>query len=212
MPLRLLVCVLAIVTVLSTPALAAPLAARDASVAGPASAVPARPADGPRMRSLLLLRLAEQEGMRALRSLRNPRVKLPGSLGWVSLASTGPNAARITHVIHTALAAVGTPYRWAGSTPAGGLDCSGLTRWAWAHGGVELPHNSGAQAAAFPTVTRGQLQPGDLLFFYRPISHVALYVGRGQMIDAVTSQYRVILHPVWWDSFVGAARPLGPVR
>jgi cell wall-associated NlpC family hydrolase len=81
--------------------------------------------------------------------------------------------------------------------------------WAWAHGGVSLPHGSGAQYASTPRVDRGALQPGDLVFFYSPISHVGLYIGGGSMIDASHpgSSGAVAVRPVNWGSYVGAGRP-----
>jgi cell wall-associated NlpC family hydrolase len=81
--------------------------------------------------------------------------------------------------------------------------------WAWAHGGVSLPHGSAAQYAATPDVDRGSLQPGDLVFFYSPISHVGLYIGGGSMIDASHpgSSGAVAVRPVNWGSYAGAGRP-----
>lgn len=131
-----------------------------------------------------------------------PRLDLPGFHRDVSLDRVPAPARRAVRAV---LQALGTDYRWAGASP-GGFDCSGLTMWAWAQGGVRLPHNSGAQYSALPHVDRDGLRPGDLLFFYRPISHVAMYVGHGLMVDAVTSRNAVVIQPVWWDSYVGAAR------
>ena len=95
---------------------------------------------------------------------------------------SSPNA-RAGVAIAAAQSVMGTPYKWAGSTPAG-FDCSGLTSWAWAKAGVSLPHSSGAQYAATQRVPIDQLQPGDLVFFGSPIHHVGLYIGGGQMIDS----------------------------
>jgi cell wall-associated NlpC family hydrolase len=64
------------------------------------------------------------------------------------------------------------------------FDCSGLTSWAYAQAGVYLPHSSAAQATSFPEVPYSAAQPGDLLFFYSPVSHVALYMGGGMMVHA----------------------------
>jgi cell wall-associated NlpC family hydrolase len=136
-----------------------------------------------------------------------PKLELPGFRRDVSLDRVPAPARR---VVRAALRALGTDYRWGGASP-GGFDCSGLTMWAWAHGGVSLPHNSAAQYNALPHVDRDRLRPGDLLFFYSPISHVAMYVGHGLMVDAVTSRNAVVIQPVWWDTYVGAARvPLHP--
>jgi cell wall-associated NlpC family hydrolase len=56
-------------------------------------------------------------------------------------------------------------------------------------------------------VAREDLQPGDLLFFYSPISHVSIYVGGDQMIHSPQTGTAVSVVSVYWDSFVGAARP-----
>jgi cell wall-associated NlpC family hydrolase len=72
---------------------------------------------------------------------------------------------------------------------------------------VSLPHSSAAQYAALPHISRDQLQPGDLVFFYSPIHHVGLYVGGGMMIHAPHTGAYVERIPVYWEYFTGAARP-----
>ncbi len=85
-----------------------------------------------------------------------------------------------------ALKAVGVPYRWGGSSLAGGFDCSGLVYWAYARLGVELPHSSYALYDRGRRVARSGLKPGDLLFFYG-LGHVGIYLGRGRMVHAPNS-------------------------
>src|SRR5918999_555412 len=109
--------------------------------------------------------------------------------------------------IAAAESVLGVPYVYGGASPQTGFDCSGLTMWAWAHAGVSLPHSSQMQYASLPHVSRSQLQPGDLVFFYNPISHVALYVGGGMMISAPHTGAVVSRVAVYWEHFVGAARP-----
>ena len=96
-------------------------------------------------------------------------------------ASRGAAAA-----ISEARAQLGKPYSWGGSGP-NSFDCSGLTAWAWRAGGVSLPHNAAAQQGVGRSVSRGELQPGDLVFFGSPAYHVGLYVGDGMMIHAPTT-------------------------
>ena len=106
-----------------------------------------------------------------------------------------------------AYSVIGVPYVYAGASPETGFDCSGLTMWSWAHAGVSLPHSSAMQYAVLPHVDQSQLQPGDLLFFYSPIHHVAMYVGGGNMIHAPHTGGHVEVIPVYWEWYVGAARP-----
>jgi len=87
--------------------------------------------------------------------------------------------------IETALAQVGDRYNHGGSGPDV-FDCSGLTSYAYAAAGVALPHSSRAQSQMGTQVSRSELQAGDLVFFYSPISHVGLYIGNGMMVHART--------------------------
>jgi cell wall-associated NlpC family hydrolase len=88
--------------------------------------------------------------------------------------------------VDTALAQVGDPYVWGASGPDA-FDCSGLTQYAYSAAGVSLPHSSASQSTMGTPVSRDQLQPGDLVFFYSPVSHVGMYIGNGQMVHASTS-------------------------
>ena len=88
--------------------------------------------------------------------------------------------------VDTALAQRGKPYIWAASGP-GSFDCSGLTAFAYEAAGVSLPHSSAQQSKMGQAVSKADLQPGDLVFFYSPVSHVGIYIGNGQMVHAPTS-------------------------
>ena len=87
--------------------------------------------------------------------------------------------------VDTAMAQRGKPYVWAAEGP-GSYDCSGLTLYAYAAAGINLPHSSAMQAQMGTPVSRSELQPGDLVFFYSPVSHVGMYIGNGQMVHAPT--------------------------
>jgi cell wall-associated NlpC family hydrolase len=89
-----------------------------------------------------------------------------------------------------ALKEVGVPYRWGGSSPAGGFDCSGLVYWSYARLGIELPHSSYALYDLGRRVARSRMKPGDLLFF-SGLGHVGIYIGRGRMVHAPHSGTRV---------------------
>lgn len=147
---------------------------------------------------------AQEAAAEAAREASTPApTPLTGGGGGTPIGSGGAQAA-----ISAAYSVIGTRYSWGGASPSG-FDCSGLTMWSWAHGGVSLPHGSTAQYAATPRVDRGSLQPGDLLFFYSPIHHVGLYIGGGSMIDASHpgATGAVAVRPVNWGSYVGAGRP-----
>jgi cell wall-associated NlpC family hydrolase len=121
-----------------------------------------------------------------------------------------PNASAAQVAVQAALSVVGTQYVWGSADPSVGFDCSGLTSWAWSQAGVYIPHSSAAQYSALPHIPLGSVQPGDLIFYYSPISHVALYIGGGQIVHArnpgpggevqVSSMYG-------YSTPVGAARP-----
>ena len=96
-----------------------------------------------------------------------------------------PANAAIATIIKTALAQLGKPYVY-GSGGPNGFDCSGLTSYAYAAAGIVLPHSSLAQSQLGVQVARADLQPGDLVFFYTPISHVGMYIGNGMMVHART--------------------------
>lgn len=101
---------------------------------------------------------------------------------------------QVRHVIETAKAQVGAPYRWGGSGPDA-FDCSGLTYFSYRAVGVTLPRSSRHQAAALRSVPMSDLRPGDLLFYRRPVGHVAIYVGDGYTVDAPGSGRTVQLVP-----------------
>jgi len=82
-----------------------------------------------------------------------------------------------------ALAQVGDAYVYGAMGPDA-WDCSGLTMGAWSAAGVSLPHSSGSQAGMGTAVGYSDMQPGDLVFYYSPVSHVGMYIGNGQLVHA----------------------------
>jgi cell wall-associated NlpC family hydrolase len=107
----------------------------------------------------------------------------------------------------------GVPYVWGASTPTG-FDCSGLTRYVYAHFGIELPHSTYEQWTAGRHIPRSQLRPGDLVFF--GLGHVGLWLGHGRFVHAphtgkVVSVDR--LDESWYaTSYSGAVRITGSQR
>ncbi|MGW4529337.1 NlpC/P60 family protein [Nocardia sp. NPDC004340] len=103
---------------------------------------------------------------------------------WVTLPDgsrvEAPNE-RAAEAVRKALSAVGTPYEWGGVTPGVGVDCSGLTQWAYGQAGVSLPRLAQEQGLGHPSVGPGGLMPGDLAVWD---GHVALVIGNGQLVEA----------------------------
>ncbi len=110
-------------------------------------------------------------------------------------------------VVDTALAQRGDPYVWGAGGP-GSFDCSGLTAYAYAAAGIALPHSSAAQARMGSPVSRGDLQPGDLVYFYSPVSHIGIAIGNGMMVHAPTSGDVVKVSSVDMSGYAGARRLL----
>ncbi len=107
--------------------------------------------------------------------------------------------------LEAALTRRGDPYVWGAAGP-GAFDCSGLVVWAFAQIGITLPHFTGDLWNSGVHVSRSNLEPGDLVFFYADISHVGIYIGNGLMIDAPDFGLTVRVEPVMWAYFVGAVR------
>lgn len=107
-------------------------------------------------------------------------------------APAGSGAAAVA--VAAALSKVGSPYVYGAAGP-NAFDCSGLTSWAWAQAGVSIPRTSGGQAG-LPSVPLSQLQPGDLVTYYSPVSHVAMYIGNGQVVHASTESRPVYVTTV----------------
>jgi cell wall-associated NlpC family hydrolase len=105
--------------------------------------------------------------------------------------------------VRWALTKVGHPYVWGGAGPDV-FDCSGLVMWAYAQVGISLPHFTGDQWNAGEHVSRNQLQPGDIVFFFADISHEGMYIGNGLMVDAPTQGVPVHVESVFWGAYVGA--------
>jgi peptidoglycan DL-endopeptidase CwlO len=106
-----------------------------------------------------------------------------------------------------ARAQVGKPYCYGGAGMSC-FDCSGLTMMAWKQAGISLPHSSAAQYNVGRRISASELQPGDLIFYYSPISHVSIYIGGGQRISATHTGDYVRVQSLG-SSIVGYTRPNG---
>jgi peptidoglycan DL-endopeptidase CwlO len=121
----------------------------------------------------------------------------------VSGGGSGAGAVAVRY----AMAQVGKPYCYGGAGPSC-YDCSGLTMQAWAQAGVSLPHSSSAQYGVGRHISASELQPGDLVFYYSPISHVSIYIGNGQRVSATHTGDYVKVQSLG-SSIVGYTRPIG---
>ncbi len=102
------------------------------------------------------------------------------------------------YVVNYAMQFLGCQYRYGGTNPLTGVDCSGFTRYVMQNGaGITIPRSSGAQANAGIPVSADQMQPGDLIFYgsSRSINHVGMYIGNGQIIHASTERTGVKTSP-----------------
>ena len=98
--------------------------------------------------------------------------------------SSGPASSRAQGAVNAALAKVGSRYVWGTSGPST-FDCSGLTSYAYRQVGITLSRSSRAQySGAGYRVPLSDIKPGDLVFYYSPVSHVAMYIGNGRIVHA----------------------------
>lgn len=117
-----------------------------------------------------------------------------------------PASGRAAAAVAFAKAQVGKAYVYGAAGP-NAYDCSGLTMVAWARAGVSLPHSSSAQYNSGPHVPASELQPGDLVFYYRPISHEGMYIGGGMIVHAANPSAGVRIDSLYSMPYVGAVRP-----
>ena len=108
-----------------------------------------------------------------------------------------PEATNVgTTALRAALTQRGKPYVWGAAGPDS-YDCSGLVVWAFAQEGISLPHYTGDLWNAGMHVSRADLEPGDLVFFFADISHVGIYLGNGLMVDAPSTGQDVQVQPIF---------------
>jgi peptidoglycan DL-endopeptidase CwlO len=146
----------------------------------------------------------------------------PGAAGSSLAAGTAGSAAangraalsmaELIAMLKAAASRVGYPYVWGGSGPTT-FDCSGLVQWSFAQAGVVMPRVAADQARTGPAIPFSQAQAGDLLFYHTDptapdyISHVAIYLGKGLMIQAPEPGENVQIVPVALGSeFAGVVR------
>ena len=145
----------------------------------------------------LLGKLKAEERARMETASRSAQPRIPASV---------PASGRAAAAVNYALAQVGDAYVYGAAGPSA-FDCSGLTMMAWAQAGVGLPHSSSAQMGSGTPVSSSSLQPGDLVFYYSPVSHVGIYIGGGRIVHAANPSSGVQVAGVFSMPFSGAVRP-----
>ena len=158
--------------------------------------------------------------MKRITSLLPPGAVAAPLVSWVTSApgsglrasGSGLSQAQIDVMLRAALSRQGMPYVWGAAGPRA-FDCSGLVQWSFAQAGISVPRVADDQALAGPAVAAGRLAPGDLLFYRtepaKPgyISHVAIYLGNGWMIQAPQAGLNVEVVPVdLGTEFAGAVQ------
>jgi len=138
---------------------------------------------------------AQQQTVDQLTAAQAAELAAQMNFSGTATAGEGGSAAAQA-VVAWALQQVGKPYVYGGAGPDS-FDCSGLTMVAYSQVGIALPHNARTQADFGTPVDRSQLLPGDLVFFYSPISHVGIYIGNGLIVHASTPATGVIVAPIY---------------
>jgi cell wall-associated NlpC family hydrolase len=146
--------------------------------------------------SQLKERAAEERASRS-----QDRTSAPTATPTAAPVSGGAGAA-----LAYAMSKVGDAYVYGAAGPSA-FDCSGLTMAAWQQAGVSLPHSAAAQMSSGTPVSQSQLQPGDLVFYYSPVSHVGMYIGHGQIVNAENPSAGVKITGVNSMPYAGAVRP-----
>lgn len=133
-----------------------------------------------------------------------PVVKTASASALHAPALSAAAVARSSALSH-AMSKVGAPYRYGAAGP-NAFDCSGLVSWAYKKAGVSLPRTSRAMASVGTPVSRAELRPGDLVFFYKPISHVGIYLGNGKVVHASSKKSPVKVSDIGRMKFTTARR------
>ena len=153
------------------------------------------------------LEAAERRRQARINAAAEARVAAPTSSG--GDAPTGAPPGQYGGVVGIAMQYLGIPYRWGGSSPSTGFDCSGFTMYVFSQVGVSLPHNAAMQYGYGSAVSRSELQAGDLVFF-NGLGHVGIYIGGNQFIHSPHTGDVVKVSSItgWYESTWYGARRL----
>ncbi|MEV5242737.1 NlpC/P60 family protein [Streptomyces cinnamoneus] len=148
------------------------------------------------------LRTLEQRGI----SEAQRKLLASGALGSRALGGAQAPSRAGSKALEYAFQQVGKPYVW-GATGPDSFDCSGLTSQAWARAGGAIPRTSQEQWKSLPRVPLNRLRPGDLVLYFEGATHVALYIGNGQVVQAPRTGDVVKISPIAANPLLGAVRP-----
>ncbi len=178
------------------PAPVAPQLAGGAAVLAPAQGAADPRADSPVLGSTIAARAAADAKAYAAAQGRQAAARTPGAPRNAPAPKPAPKAAPQpaaatgngvgARALGLARGKLGDPYVWGAAGPSA-FDCSGLIVWAYKQLGVALPHSSASLSTMGAPVSKAALQPGDLVFFYSPVSHVGIYAGNGMVLNATQS-------------------------
>jgi cell wall-associated NlpC family hydrolase len=140
-------------------------------------------------------------------------------LGGLEVGRHSPNASSVQRLLGEGFVYLGVPYRWGGTSPITGMDCSGLVQLVFRNAlGINLPRTAIEQAGQGSRVAISELKPGDLVFFNtmgQNISHVGIYVGNGKFLHAPATGKLVridrLYHKFWAQRYVTARRMINDV-
>lgn len=166
---------------------------------------------GPCLRALSLLAAVALSGCASLTTAPQTTASRAPD-GYAQLPQARPE------VVSYALSLQGTPYRYGGSSPREGFDCSGFVYHVYSQDGLRLPRTSSEMARTLLAISAEQLRPGDLVFFNtsgRPFSHVGVYIGNNQFVHAPSRRGQHVkisnLNETYWKARLeGFRRPESP--
>jgi peptidoglycan endopeptidase LytE len=145
-------------------------------------------------------------GPATLKKLSSSSVKKSSSSRGEDRSSSSSSSRKGSDVVAYAKKFIGIPYKYGGSSPKTGFDCSGFTSYVYKHFGVKLPRSSRDQLKVGTSVSRSNLKPGDLVLFGNPVHHVGIYVGNDQYIHAPRTGEKIKISKLSGRKFYYARR------
>ena len=150
--------------------------------------------------------LRGEQSKRATAALEEAK-RIADSFSKIKISNVPAPSSSAGIAVKAALSQLGVRYQYGALSPGEAFDCSGLMAYAWSKAGVSIPRSSRSQKAGLTSVPISAAQPGDLLFSYNPVSHVAMYLGGGQVIAAPRTGDVVKVYGVNWSKITAVGRP-----